>query len=114
MKKYTREILIGLLFILNIVTIFLLIQQTRRTNEALEISKEIAAENKKQLEENIKILARNQVVLDSMMTIVAENDKTIVLDKQEYEKVKKSPRRTNYTDKELINWLNSYRSNHKR
>lgn len=108
MKKYIREILIGLLVILNVVTIILLFQQRQRTNEALKISEEITAENKRQIEENKKIVAQNQIVLDSLITVIAKSENTIIIDKQEYEKTKKSPRKNNYTSRDIVNFLRGY------
>lgn len=108
MKRYIKEILIGILVILNIVTIVLLYQQRQRTNEALRISEEITIENKRQIEENKKIVAQNQMVLDSLMTVIAQSENTIIIDKQEYEKTKKSSRKTNYTSTDIVNFLKGY------
>lgn len=108
MKRYIKEILIGLLSILLIVTIFLLIQQRKRTNEALALIEQVAAENKRQIEENKKIVIQNQIVLDSLITVIAKSESTIVIDKQEYEKTKKSSRKTSYTSKDVVDFLREY------
>lgn len=108
MKKYIREILLGILFILCVITIYLLIQQKNRTDEMEQKYIQILAVNQEQLEESKRNLAQNKIVLDSLMTVIAQSENTIIIDKQEYEKTKKSSRKTNYTSTDIVNFLKGY------
>lgn len=107
MKRYWREILIGLQTIIIIVAIYFYIQMKGEIKSAQD--QVVAAQlfmadiYTKNLETQKEIIAAR----DSISTLIKNKEVVVVTKEIKYETVKKTPIKRNYTDAELRNWLDS-------
>ena len=110
LRKYWKIILIVLLFLLLTTSIVLLVI----TRKQLKQNEKIASEYKLYVDEKLdEINESNQKLIASNDSLISEMKKSnvIILTKEtKYETVKKSATNKVYTDAQLTEWLNSYRS----
>lgn len=107
LKKNWKIVLIGILIIaLSVVGIKL--QQQIKINESLPLQIESL---KKILEENSEVFKKNSELIEELQQREKEHKIIIVTTKDFYEKIKKSPAKTNYTSSDIAEWLKSYESN---
>lgn len=112
-NKYWKAIIVVISMLL-VLCIVLLIRAENRYKEAIQMAEISNKLTIKAIEENKINSKKNQMIFDSLVTIINEKNIIIIKEETRYETIKKSPINTNYTSAELNEYVKSLESEYKK